>query len=497
MPRCRWAGSESPPTSPTRPLFLASDLASWITGQTLIVDGGAMLGLGGAPPVPDLSHGAPRRQRRAAADRDRRSRAAHGVARAGVRVTWSAAPLDPPRAWPCAPAWPSSSSEGSPWGDDDPDTTGDTPAEERDNSAKLPLKSSTTTEPRTTTTRPPTTTTTIPVGPVFGEPVGAGLIVYSSAAWQLVDLDTGARTDLDLPVRGSFGELAVRGGLVMINQDGSREAELYPISRSGEVGPPVVLGLADQVLPAGRPDRVWLIDGGGRSNGGGGFANSTVDVRLVDLAGESLRSFRGRERLRVARRWTKASCSTEADGSTWPTRRASGPSPSGWTVGVMGDDLLLISCDDDAVCALTRQPVDGGAATALIDRVDVDRIGFDAITADDGRIALMSYGEDGAEPAPVRRRRKVTGSARGRGDRLQRDAEVAARRSRAVVRRRLDRPVDPFGATASGSSEPVPGLQGISVGGRARHQLVSARRRTLPLDVRGMASTSSTAAGAA
>ena len=279
-------------------------------------------------------------------------------------------------------------------GDDDPDTTGDTPAEERDNSAKLPLKGSTTTEPRTTTTRPPTTTTTIPVGPVFGEPVGAGLIVYSSAAWQLIDLDTGARTDLDLPTRSSYGEVAVRGGIVMINRGGTREAEFYSISRSGEVGPPVVLGLADQVLPAGRPDRLWLIDGGGRSSGDGGFTSSTADVRLVDLTGEAVRSFRVPSA--YVSRAVDEGVLLDRGGRVYLADEAGiRPIAVGWTVGVMGDDVLLISCDDEAVCALTRQAVDGGATRALIDRIDVDRIGFDAISADDGRIALMSYGEDG------------------------------------------------------------------------------------------------------
>jgi len=279
-------------------------------------------------------------------------------------------------------------------GDDDADTTGDTPTEERDNSAKLPLKGSTTTEPRTTTTRPATTTTTIPVGPVFGEPVGAGLIAYSSAAWQLVDLDTGARRDLDLPTRSSYGEVAVRGGIVMINRGGTREAEFYSISRGGEVGPPVVLGLADQVLPAGRPDLLWLIDGGGRPIGDGGFTSSTADVRLVDLTGEALRSFRVPSA--YVSRAVDEGVLLDRGGRVYLADEAGiRPIAVGWTVGVMGDDVLLISCDDEAVCALTRQGVDGGGARALIDGIDVDRIGFDAISADDGRIALMSYGEDG------------------------------------------------------------------------------------------------------
>src|SRR5688572_20319617 len=77
-------------------------------------------------------------------------------------------------------------------------TPSDADSEEaRDNSAKLPLKGSSTTTTRSgpTTTRPTTTTTTIPVGPVFGEPVGAGLLVYGPSGWRLIDLDTGAQTE--------------------------------------------------------------------------------------------------------------------------------------------------------------------------------------------------------------------------------------------------------------------------------------------------------------
>jgi hypothetical protein len=33
----------------------------------------------------------------------------------------------------------------------------------------------------------------------------------------------------------------------------------------------------------------------------------------------------------------------------------------------------------------------------LIDHVDVDRTGYDSISADDGRVAVMSYGEDGQD----------------------------------------------------------------------------------------------------
>ena len=40
----RWGGSASPRTSRARPRFLASDDASWITGEVLRVDGGLLAG---------------------------------------------------------------------------------------------------------------------------------------------------------------------------------------------------------------------------------------------------------------------------------------------------------------------------------------------------------------------------------------------------------------------------------------------------------------------
>ena len=79
------------------------------------------------------------------------------------------------------------------------------------------------------------------------------------------------------------------------------------------------------------------------------------------------------------------------------------------------------SCADAASRSTVAPP------TALIDRVDVDRIGFDAITADDGRIALMTYGEDGQSLLLFDATGRSLGALEGGGDRLQRDAEVAAR----------------------------------------------------------------------
>jgi hypothetical protein len=244
----------------------------------------------------------------------------------------------------------------------------------------------TTSRPRTTTTRETTTTTTIPVGPVFGESVGAGLLVFGPAGWQLVDLDTGRRTELALP--GSPYEMVAVSGGVVSSFGGDRDAQLYAIERDG-VSDPVLLGVADQVLPAGRPDRVWLIDGGGRVNEGGGLANETADVRLVDLRGEVLRSFQ--VAARYVTRGLEDGVVIERGGRVYVANEDGiRPLAVGWTVGTTEHDLLVLSCDDDASCGVGRHPVDGSTATRLVEVVDVENTGYESSTALDGRFALMA-----------------------------------------------------------------------------------------------------------
>ncbi len=281
-------------------------------------------------------------------------------------------------------------------GDDEP-TPGSERAEERDNSAKLPLKqSSTTTRPGSTTTRPSTTTTTIPVGPVLGEPVGAGLLVYGESGWQLVDLDTGQRTSPDLPILNPYTVVALRGGVVTADPDGNREATLYAIGPGGDIGGPIALGRADQVLPAGRPDRLWLLDGGGRMNEGGAFIDARAEVRLVDVHGEVLRSFEvetsfvshGLEEGVVFDRGGRVYLANE---------QGVRPIAVGSSMGVIGDDLLVLGCDDDADCAVVRQPVDGRASSLVFDVADVENVGYDSSTAADGRIALTTYGGEAGQ----------------------------------------------------------------------------------------------------
>jgi hypothetical protein len=279
-------------------------------------------------------------------------------------------------------------------GDDGSGATADGDEEPRDNSAKLPLERSTTTSrPRgSTTTRPPTTTTTIPVGPVLGTPVGAGLLAFGGSGWRLVDLDTGARTIVDLPTQEPYLAVAVRGGVVLLH--GDRTAYFHALGPTGERAEPLALGQADQVLPSGRPDQVWLVDGGGRTDEGGDFTDPQAEVRLVGTDGREARSFQTRgswisygvEDGVVVERGGRVYLANE-DGIR--------PVASGWTMGVAGDDLLVISCDDQADCSLLRQPLDRSLPRPIVRDVDIESAGYGASTAPDGRVALTPYEEGG------------------------------------------------------------------------------------------------------
>jgi len=276
-------------------------------------------------------------------------------------------------------------------GDDEGSPEGSDPKEARDNSMKLPPQT-TTTRPRTTTTRPATTTTTRPVGPVFGTPVGGGLLVYGTSGWELVDLDTGARTEPELPNYAAYDAVAVRGGVVL-RDAGSRGASFYGLTPDG-VAEPVSLGPADQVVAAGRPDRVWLIDGGGQVGRDGGLANGTAIVRLVDLDGQALRTFD--LAARYVSKGLPAGLVVERGGRVYLVDEAGvRPIAVGWTVGVSGDALVVLACDDEAVCEMQRRTADGARPAVLFEVPDPETAGFDSSTAVDGRTVLLTYGDPG------------------------------------------------------------------------------------------------------
>ena len=266
-------------------LFLASDLASWITGHTLVVDGGALLGRRPVGRRGELIVGAPPPM-----IRDRRSRSSAPSRRSPRPSTWRRVPVASGRRSPaCAGAGALAAVACCPSGSPSAVTTAtaERAREERDNRRATTLKPGRH-DHRPTTTPPATTTTTTRSRRSASCPVqtGAGSCWSTTAArWQSVDLDTGRAT------RGGHARgrrLRRQGGRGAASSAvAERQAALfYDRVRTGRF--PVA-------ARAGRPDRLQRVTRPGVAGRG---ARSTGAARrrpprssLVDLTGEILRSF--------------------------------------------------------------------------------------------------------------------------------------------------------------------------------------------------------------
>jgi hypothetical protein len=286
-------------------------------------------------------------------------------------------------------------------GDDDRPAASDRAAPGEDGS-KAGTDRTATTRPTTTTTEPPTTT--VPPGPVFGEPVGAGLLMQGGGAgWELIDLDTGARLHPQNLPNGGLGPefggpsvyakltmTAVRGGMVMVVQGSTTRAHYYSVSPNGDVGDPIDLGSADLVSSAGRADQVWLVDRSDSFPGGPGLPGATapVDVRLVDLSGRVLRSFE----VETEPMWASVEQGlfVERGGRIYLANENGLRAVAvGRVLGVADSDLVFMSCDDVGACAIERQPLDGGRPRPLLPLTGLDPQSY-AIAGPDGQIALVS-----------------------------------------------------------------------------------------------------------
>ena len=241
------------------------------------------------------------------------------------------------------------------------------------------------------------TTTTIPAGPVFGEPVGAELLVFNLEGWQLVDLDTGGRHRPEgLPVLPSRNTVtAVTGGVVMIVQGSEAEARYYRLRGGADAVEAIDLGPADVVLSAGRPDRVWLAEGIGTVGGPGGGAGPdsgalgpVAEVRLVDLHGEILQSFD------VDSSWLEVGLAAgvvlERGGRVYLAGEDGLRAvANGNVLGSVGADLVVTTCDDTGACEVLRQPVGDGQPRRLLPLSDVGSSSY-AVGDANGRIAFVN-----------------------------------------------------------------------------------------------------------
>jgi hypothetical protein len=265
--------------------------------------------------------------------------------------------------------------------------------EERDNRERTDLdKPQTSTSRRvTTTTRRATTTTTIPRGPIFGEPVGGWLVTYdpSNDEWTAVDVDTGERTELDLPIEDPWTVRAVPGGLVAIGgRDTVGSAAMRFELDGGERPEGIRLGSADTIITTGDPDAIWLVDGAGAFFEPGP-AGDPSQVRLVDRDGEVLRAFEmtptygafGLEDGIVFGRGGQIYLANE-DGTE--------SLGFGFVLAGVGDQLVVESCDAEARCGVELRSLDGDDAVELVAKSDRGDESATAWAGPDGQIALTT-----------------------------------------------------------------------------------------------------------
>jgi hypothetical protein len=159
----------------------------------------------------------------------------------------------------------------------------------------------------------------------------------------------------------------------------------------GEEPDGVELGPADQVRRAGR-DRVWLIDPPPEEFD----PHPTTAVRLVDAAGGEIRSFE------MPGRWvaevTRDLVVLQRGGRVYTVDEDGLRATSvGWVLGMNGDAAIVLTCDEDGVCSLQRQPLDGGRPEVIEEVGDPDSMFFAGYAGPDGQMALLRSNPRGSD----------------------------------------------------------------------------------------------------
>lgn len=209
---------------------------------------------------------------------------------------------------------------------------------------------------RTTTTRPRGSTSSTPAqpGPVLGRITGGSIVVLANVGrWTWIDLDSGSRGEMDVRGVGDpSGAVPVAGGLVVAEQSG--QATLRPVP-DGEALP---LGPAEQVLPSGLPDRVWLLR----------YLTDAdaMSARLVDLGGNELLAMEMPPLGGGGWGGTATGLPFSAGGRTF---FADGggvrPVTQGDLLGAVGAGLVVATCDDEARCELELVDLETSRAVRL------------------------------------------------------------------------------------------------------------------------------------
>ena len=367
--------------------------------------------------------------------------------------------------------------------DDDSETAAE---EERDNQDRIDLdKPLTSTTERRHHHHPPHHDDDPPGRPALRRARGgraARLQRRAAGSWSTST--PGAHATSPCPRTIPYDAVAVTGGCRdAVTGDG--ETRLLPVLGAGRIPSPWCSGRGDQVLPGGRPDRVWLIDGGGR--------------RAIEGAPPARRRAAGRPRRAACcarSRSPGAACRTPTDDavlvSTGRPRlrgrrgRASDPSPSGGPSGAIGDAAgRPDAATTTATCAL-RAPADGRSRgrRRCSTVADPDGSGYEAVVGA-GRPTRAARATDrvgwpDAAPA-VRRRRAAAGTSRRALDSFSAPPRWLPDDLGLVVRRRPGLRVDPVGRAASGRRA-VPVLE-RPLDRRSRSSSRRRRGRTLPLAV--------------
>jgi hypothetical protein len=291
------------------------------------------------------------------------------------------------------------------------------PKEERDNRDRAELKTTTTVDRSGPTTTRSTTTTSIPLGPVFGEPVGVSLVVLSAngVTGTIVDLDTGARAEVRISSNDPYGSIPVRGGLVVVQQGSAEYLPLEPPSLAtvvtdAEAAGPVEareaaeaaaaaaaeearstlgairLGDADRVIASGSPDSVWLIREFYEDPSQPG-----ARAQLVDLAGRSLT-----EVVYVPVGYPMAATDEGIVFTVGGRVYLAGeggvqPLMVGEVLDAAAGRIAVLTCDDEAVCTPEVRDMATGRSTRFESIHDPYQFGIGVTLSSAGALAVLWY----------------------------------------------------------------------------------------------------------
>ena len=70
------------------------------------------------------------------------------------------------------------------------------------------------------------------------------------------------------------------------------------------------------------------------------------------------------------------------------------PLAVGQVLGAAGNAVVLLSCDDLAVCAVELRPLGGGGPTELSPVEGPEDFGFETASSTDGKLVLQRYGNE-------------------------------------------------------------------------------------------------------